>query len=424
MIISTVLLLLIAISALLTVRPDNPVAVVLYWLFAWLGQVFAPQWAILCLVLAGWNLAAHEAAPGSLFTLVGLLLAAGLFLRIYRLGHQTFNDVSAVVGEAITRLGTVAAGSAPGIDAAAAPSPLTGFRPFNFHRTGVVRTKNIPYGAAGRANFLDIYQPRDKAHQPMPVLIHVPGGGWVSGSKDEQALPLLYHMAARGWTCFSINYRLAPKARFPAMLEDVLRAIAWVKSHAADYGANPEFVAITGGSAGGHLVSLAALIRDRGQFQPGFEEVDTRVSVAVPIYGRYDFLNRHSLLAGAGLEPFLTKAVMPGPTASCSELWELASPESQVHAGAPPFLVIHGSADTMIPVEEARHFVTALRQISANPVDYAEVPGAQHGYDMVCSSWAMPTVYAVSRFLSAHYAAHLAAHLQEADAKVLHRKPA
>jgi acetyl esterase/lipase len=195
------------------------------------------------------------------------------------------------------------------------------------------------------------------------------------------------------------------------MIEDVLRAIAWVKSHAADYGANPDFVAITGGSAGGHLASLAALVRDRQQFQPGFEQVDTRVAVAVPMYGRYDFLNRHKLLAGAGLEPFLVKMVMPGPPDSCPELWELASPESQVHAGAPPFLVVHGSADSMIPVEEARHFVAALRAASTNPVDYAEVPGAQHGYDMVCSSWAMPTVYAVSRFLELRYTAYL----QEAD---------
>lgn len=413
MITATVLLLVMACCALVTYRPDNPVAVVFYWLFAWLGQAFAPQWALLGLLLAGIHLAHRTGTPESATWSLGGLLAAALFLRIHTLGLRTVHTLDTAIDQAAKKL--------PGVGARQdrTPAPpgtatlLTGLRPFHFHRAGVVRTRNIPYGAAGRENCLDIYQPSDRPAQPMPVIIHVPGGGWVTGSKDQQALPLLHHLAARGWTCFSINYRLAPRARFPAMIEDVLRAISWVKSHAADYGANPDYVAITGGSAGGHLASLAALIRDREQFQPGFEQIDTQVSVAIPMYGRYDFLNRHKLLAGAGLEPFLGKMVMPGPPASCPELWELASPESQVHAGAPPFLVIHGSADSMIPVEEARHFVAALRAVSTNPVDYAEVPGAQHGYDMVCSSWAMPTVYAVSRFLELHYAAYL----QEVDTR-------
>lgn len=383
--------------------------VVLYWLPAWLGQVFAPQWALLCLLLAAWQWSDDLTTPLELVTPGAQLLAAGLFLRVHWLGAQTSASLDPIITEAVNRLGQASAEPGRSEYAQGRAQPLAGLRPFNFKRAGVVRLKNMPYGAGGQENCLDIYQPAIKPAQAMPVLIHVPGGAWVTGSKDHQALPLLYHMAAQNWTCISINYRLGPDARFPAMLEDVLRAIAWVKSHAIDYGANPEFVAITGGSSGGHLLSLAALVRDRAQFQPGFEQIDTRVSVAVPIYGRYDFLNRHGLLPREGLKPFLSDKVMPGPPASCPDLWELASPESQVHAAAPPFLVIHGSADSMIPVEEARQFVAALRQVSHNPVDYAEIPEAQHGYDLLCSSWAMSTVYAVSRFLAAHYAAHLQA---------------
>jgi acetyl esterase/lipase len=402
------ILLLMALSALLTYRPHNPVVVMLYWLSAWLGQIFAPQWALLCLLLALWHWSSDwNSRAQELVTLGVLLLANGLFARVHRLGTQTTVSLNPVITEAAIKLGEDSAEPGPGKNAAVKTHALEGIRVFNFKRAGVVRLKNISYGAAGRENCLDIYQPAIKPALPMPVLLHIPGGAWVTGSKDQQGLPLLYHMAAQNWTCISINYRLGPNARFPAMLEDVLRAIAWVKSHAGEYGANPEFVAVTGGSAGGHLLSLAALLREREQFQPGFEQIDTRVSVAVPIYGRYDFLNRHGLLPGEGLKPFLSEKVMPGPPASCPGLWDLASPESQVHADAPPFLVIHGSADSMIPVEEARQFVTALRQVSHNPVDYAELPGAQHAYDMLCSSWAMPTVYAVSRYLEAHYGAHL-----------------
>lgn len=415
MTIFALILLLVACSALYTYRPRNAALVVLYWLPAWLGQIFAPQWALLCLLLALWQCSGDLAEPLQRVTLAAQLLAAGLFLRSHWLGAQTSMSLEPVISAAVSKLepGQTCAGPEHREPAAGKAPPLVGLRPFNFRRGGVVRLKNIPYGAAGQENCLDIYQPASKPAAAMPLLIHVPGGAWVTGSKDGQGLPLLYHMAAQNWTCVSINYRLGPGARFPAMLEDVLRAIAWVKFHADGYGADPAFVALTGGSAGGHLLSLAALLRDRAPLQPGFEQVDTRVSLAVPIYGRYDFLNRHGLLPGEGLQPFLTEKVMPGPPATCPELWELASPESQVHADAPPFLVLHGSADSMIPVEEARLFVAALKQVSRNPVDYAEVPGAQHGYDMLCSSWAMPTVRAVSRYLEGHYAAHLRATSQQ-----------
>ena len=78
-----------------------------------------------------------------------------------------------------------------------------------------------------------------------------------------------------------------------------------------------------------------------------------------------------------------------------------------VHADAPPFFVVHGSNDSMIPVEEARSFVSALRTVSSQPVDYAELPGAEHAFDMVRSSWAVPTVNAVHRFLCAHHQHYL-----------------
>ena len=134
---------------------------------------------------------------------------------------------------------------------------------------------HISYADAGKRNLLDIYQPQEPREGGFPVLLQVHGGAWMIGEKEQQAKPLMYHMAQRGWLCVAINYRLSPQAAFPAHIIDVKKAIAWIRDNIADYGGNPDFIAITGGSAGGHLSSLAALTPNRAEWQPGFEDVDT-----------------------------------------------------------------------------------------------------------------------------------------------------
>jgi len=99
-------------------------------------------------------------------------------------------------------------------------------------------------------------------------------------------------LASRGWVCVASNYRLSPKATMPDHIVDVKRAIAWIREHIEEYGGDPDFVCITGGSAGGHLCSLAALTANDPRFQPGFESVDTSVHACVPFYGVFDFLDR------------------------------------------------------------------------------------------------------------------------------------
>ena len=121
------------------------------------------------------------------------------------------------------------------------------------------------------------------------MLLQVPGGAWMTGNKRGQAHPLMSHLAELGWVCVAINYRLSPRSTWPDHIVDVKRALAWTKEHIAEYGGDPDWIAITGGSAGGHLSSLAALTANDPQFQPGFEEADTRVQAAVPFYGVYDF---------------------------------------------------------------------------------------------------------------------------------------
>ena len=231
----------------------------------------------------------------------------------------------------------------------------------------------------------------------------------MTGSNKEQGLPLLHRMASEGWACFSVCYRLAPDDRFPAMLEDVLRAIAWIKENAETYGADANYIVLTGGSAGGHLTSIAALLEERSTYQKDFEDVDTRPALAVPVYGRFDFLNQHGILPGKGLEPFLTSKVMPGSPEECPDLWTLGSPESLVHPNAPPFMIVHGSADALIPFKEAECFYQALSAVSDQPVNFLGVDGAQHGFDMLMSSWSLPVIDGLARYFNAHFRSYLAA---------------
>ena len=109
------------------------------------------------------------------------------------------------------------------------------------------------------------------------MLLQIHGGAWVIGNKRQQALPLMHHLAAHGWVCVAANYRLSPRATFPDHLIDVKLALGWIHEHIDSYGGDPEFVAITGGSAGGHLASLAALTANHPEYQPGFEPAETSV---------------------------------------------------------------------------------------------------------------------------------------------------
>jgi acetyl esterase/lipase len=260
--------------------------------------------------------------------------------------------------------------------------------------------RDLSYGDHGRHNRLDVWRRADlPADAGAPVLVQVHGGGWSMGGKRGQAHPLMGHLAERGWVCVTINYRLSPRADWPAHIVDVKSALGWTKARIAEHGGDPAFVAVTGGSAGGHLAALAALTPDVAAFQPGFEDIDTSVAAAIPFYGVYDFTNRDGT-AGWGLVPFLERQVMHSSLADNREVWDQASPVSHVRPDAPPFFVLHGTNDSLVPVEQARSFVRQLRAASRQPVVYAELPRAQHAFDVLPSVRVHHTVHAVERFLA------------------------
>ena len=271
--------------------------------------------------------------------------------------------------------------------------------PFKMRDRSVERLRDIAYGDGHERHILDVYRPAGGC-TGAPVLLQIHGGGWVLGNKHEQALPLVYHLAARGWVVVTPNYRLSPKARFPDHLVDCKRALAWVRANVAQYGGDPAFVAVTGGSAGGHLTALMGLTANDSRLQPGFADVDTRVAACVPFYGVYDFVDRHGLKgSGAAMVQWLEKTVMPCSPRTDPTLWDLASPIEQVRPDAPPFFILHGDYDSLASVEEARLFADRLRATSRQPVVYAELPGAQHAWEVFRSARAMHSVHAVTRFL-------------------------
>src|SRR5690606_15733844 len=119
----------------------------------------------------------------------------------------------------------------------------------------------------------------------------------------------------------------------------------------------------------------------------------------------YDFLDRDGAFGRQSMEGFLQRYVMKVPLAERREIWDRASPISHIHADAPPFFVIHGTHDSLAPVESARAFVAALRAVSRQPVLYAELPGAQHAFDVLHSLRTGHTINAVHRFLENCFAA-------------------
>jgi acetyl esterase/lipase len=273
-------------------------------------------------------------------------------------------------------------------------------------RRYAAQTSDIVYGPDSRDNLLDIWRhPATKAGDRAPVVVQIPGGAWVVNGKRPQAYPLMGRLVEHGWICVSIDYSKSPGKAWPAHIIDVKRALAWVRDNIADYGGDPDFIAVTGGSAGGHLASLAALTANDERLQPGFEEADTTVQAAAPYYGVYDLTDvkkMHEMML-----PFLERFVMQARHADQPELFGSASPISHVHHAAPPFFVLHGENDSVIPSVQAQAFCAALRDAGAPTVCYAELPNAHHAFDIFATVRSQLAADAVADFLGVVYGRYL-----------------
>jgi acetyl esterase/lipase len=266
----------------------------------------------------------------------------------------------------------------------------------------VEKLRDIPYFDDGQLRLrLDLYRRRGGDYGPAarrPVLLNVHGGAWIIGGRANQGLPMLHRFAAHGWIALTIDYRLSPRATFPDQIIDVKRALAWVRAHVAEYGGDPDFIVISGGSAGGHLASLAALTPGEPAWQPGFESADTSVAACVSFYGVYDFGDQHHHWHNSGLHYILERFVMKATLDEAPARYRRASPIAHVGPQAPPFLVVHGTCDSLVPVAEARAFVAGLRAAGARRCVYVEVPGAQHAFEVFPSLRSLHVLRGVERF--------------------------
>ena len=270
--------------------------------------------------------------------------------------------------------------------------------PFRQVHPDVEKARNVRYGPHGRRNLLDVY--RHKDHPPnSPVLIQIHGSGWTVSNKDQQGKPIMLHLAARGWVCVAPNYRLSPRATWPDHLVDVKRVVAWAREHIAEYGGDPSFIAVTGGSAGGHLTAMLGLTADDPEYQPGFEDADTSIDAAIPIYAPIDLTHRRHPTTWGQMHFLLEPLVIKRRYRKDPEAFERASPIHRTRAEAPPFFVINAQHDMLVPVRVSRRFVERLGEVSDSPVVHAELPGAQHAFDVFPSIRTAHVVRAVERFL-------------------------
>jgi len=269
---------------------------------------------------------------------------------------------------------------------------------FRQHRRSVHRT-SVRYGNLP-SQLLDVWRPKELPVEPAPVLIFVPGGAWVHGSRLLQGYALMSHLAEMGWVCLPIDYRVAPHHRWPAHITDVKTAIAWARANVDKFGGDRNFIAIAGCSAGGHLSALAGLTPNDPEMQTELPEgSDTSVDAVVGIYGRYDWEDR-STAERARFVDFLERVVVRRKMSKHPEVFRKASPIARVHKDAPPFLVIHGTGDGVIPVEQARSFVERLRAVSHSVVSYVELPGAGHAFDMIDGARTGSMATAIGLFLN------------------------
>ncbi len=256
------------------------------------------------------------------------------------------------------------------ISAQTPPAPVPGG--WRVHRN----LSYIQHGGARQT--LDLYLPPGDA--PMPLVIWVHGGAWKAGSKADP-LPLRL-IADAGYAIASVNYRLSPQAKFPAQIEDCKSAVRWLRANAKQYRLDPDRFAAWGASAGGHLVALLGTAD--GKFDVGEHTgVSSRVQAVVDYFGPSDFLqmDAHALPTA----PFKHSVVnspesdlIGGPITENDLMVARASPLTYASRNDPPFLIVHGDQDPLVPVHQSQLLEDALKRAGVSVTLYT-VRGAGHG---------------------------------------------
>jgi acetyl esterase/lipase len=236
---------------------------------------------------------------------------------------------------------------------------------------GLEGLRDVVYGTGGSSPLkLDLLLLRTRAATPQPCVVFIHGGGWEAGDKGG-GQPLGFELAKRGFVHASINYRLSGEATFPAQIEDCKCAIRFLRAHAREYNIDPTRIGVYGTSAGGHLAALLGVSAGIEQFEGkgGWNDQSSSVVAVVDGFGPADLslLLQHPGTGGprqaAGVRPASPAAkLLGGPPEQRGELARLASPVSHVDKSDPPFLIVHGTEDRVVPLRQSQLLHDALRK--------------------------------------------------------------
>lgn len=247
---------------------------------------------------------------------------------------------------------------------------------------GYVVDEDVVFGKAdGAPLLLDLMTPDPRPEGRLPALVWIHGGGWETGDKRGAYSEVFGPMLARaGFVFATVNYRLSDQAIFPAQLHDVKAAVRWIRAHADSLGIDPERIGVWGHSAGGHLAALVGTTGDRPELEgaSGSAGVSSRVQAAMPLSPASDF----RILPGGwtSVEPRrATEKLVGGPLEQRAELVRMASPMTYIRPGMPPFLIVHGAADGVVPMEQAIALYDALGENGCE-VSIDVLPGADHWF--------------------------------------------
>jgi acetyl esterase/lipase len=252
---------------------------------------------------------------------------------------------------------------------------------------------NVVYGmVSGLALLLDVYHP----DQPNGYgIVHISGSGWSAPlSLDARPLKESPHvqiegvpLVKAGYTLFTINHRATPRFHYPAPVEDAQRAVRFIRYHALKYGIDPDRIGAIGGSSGGHLVSMLGVLDGAGdpQDESPINRLSAKVQCVVARAAPCSFvLDRHGRGAPA---MFLGAAVGPDAAPGSIEYRRAleASPLTHVTPDDPPFYLIHGDADDVVPIAQSEAMAEVLREAGVL-VQFRRVPGGVHGPQLLADA--------------------------------------
>ena len=241
---------------------------------------------------------------------------------------------------------------------------------------GVVKKDRIEFGRVdNRILQLNLYSP-EGLDTAVPGIIFVFGGGW-SGGERAQLQFYAMHYAKAGYVTACIDYRLSGEAPFPGAIEDVKCAVRWMRSNAQSINVDPERIAISGNSSGGHLALMTAYSSDYDTWNQsgGHQGVSSAVSTVIALYAPFSLSDPWGR-QNADVASFLATTWEDQP-----DLFELASPKQHLDAKDPPTLILHGTVDMVIPVGQSDALAERLKELNI-PYDYGRLDGWPHAFDI------------------------------------------